>query len=79
MSVKKNQKTAFESSLKRLEAIVESLEQGKVSLDEAVELYEEGIRLSKECGDKLKATELRIKKLTKDLSGQFQLSELDNG
>lgn len=78
MSLKKaQQKHSFEDSLKRLEAIVESLEQGDVSLDEAIELYEEGIRLSKECGEKLKATELRIKKLTKDINGQFELTDLD--
>mgnify|MGYP001590168001 FL=1 len=73
MTVKKTSKNSFEESLKRLEKIVESLEQGKVTLDEAVELYEEGIRLSKLCGEKLKSSELKIKKLTKDMNGQFQL------
>jgi len=63
--------------LKRLEEIVEALEHGDVPLDEAVTLYEEGIRLSKECAEKLKATELRIRKLTKDINGQFELTELD--
>ncbi len=63
--------------MKRLEEIVEALEHGDVPLDEAVTLYEEGIRLSKECAEKLKATELRIRKLTKDINGQFELTELD--
>ncbi|MGB2868244.1 MAG: exodeoxyribonuclease VII small subunit [Bacteroidota bacterium] len=71
MTAKKS--ATFEDSLKRLESIVQSLEEGSVSLDKAVELYEEGIRLSKECAEKLKATELRIKKLTKDMNGQFEL------
>lgn len=77
MTSKKASKQTFESSLKRLEEIVEALEHGDVPLDEAVTLYEEGIRLSKECAEKLKATELRIRKLTKDINGQFELTELD--
>lgn len=77
MSSKKSQKSSFEDSLKRLEKIVESLESGEISLDDAVDLYEEGIRLSKECSERLKATELRIKKLTKDINGQLELTELD--
>ena len=77
MTTKKTSKNSFEESLKRLEKIVESLEQGKVTLDEAVELYEEGIRLSRLCGEKLKSAELRIKKLTKDMNGQFQLLDLE--
>ena len=77
MPAKKTQKGSFESALTRLEAIVESLESGKVSLDEAVELYEEGIRLSKECADKLKATELKIKKLAKSAGGDFEVTDLE--
>lgn len=77
MTGKKASKNSFEESLKRLERIVESLEQGKVTLDEAVDLYEEGIRLSKLCGEKLKSAELKIKKLTKDMTGQFQLLDLE--
>jgi exodeoxyribonuclease VII small subunit len=77
MTSRKASKHSFENSLKRLEEIVEALEHGDVPLDEAVTLYEEGIRLSKECAEKLKATELRIRKLTKDINGQFELTELD--
>lgn len=67
---------SFEASLKRLEAIVESLESGEVPLEKAMELYEEGIRLSKLCGEKLRATELRLKKLSKDSEGQFELTDM---
>jgi exodeoxyribonuclease VII small subunit len=77
MGHKKAQKGSFESSLKRLEEIVELLEQGKVSLDEAVGLYEEGIQVSKECAEKLKATELRIKKLAKSVGGEFDIADLE--
>jgi exodeoxyribonuclease VII small subunit len=77
MGAKKPQKGSFESALKRLEVIVESLEQGKVSLDEAVDLYEEGIQLSRECAEKLKATELKIKKLAKSVGGDLEVTDLD--
>jgi exodeoxyribonuclease VII small subunit len=77
MGSKKTQKGSFESSLKRLEAIVESLEQGKVSLDEAVDLYEEGIQLSRQCAEKLRATELKIRKLAKSVDGDLDVTDLD--
>ena len=77
MVTKKTQKGSFESSLKRLETIVETLEGGKASLDEAVELYEEGIKLSRECAEKLKATELKIRKLAKAAGEDFEGSEAE--
>ncbi len=75
MTAKKNSKGSLEHSLERLEEIVGSLEDGSVPLDEAMNLYEEGIRISKDCGERLKAAELRIKKMTKNIDGQFELSE----
>ena len=75
MAAKKLVKNSLEHSLKRLEEIVESLEHGDVPLDDAVNLYEEGIRISKECAEKLKLTELKIKKLSKGIEGQFALNE----
>ncbi len=77
MSTKKTGKGTFEGSLHRLEQIVETLEQGKVNLDEAVGLYEEGIRLSKDCADKLKATELKIRKLSKSVGGDLEATDPD--
>ncbi len=68
---------SFEASLKRLESIVESLESGDVPLEKAMELYEEGIRLSKVCSEKLRATELRLKKLSKNADGQFELTDFE--
>ena len=77
MATKKGNKNTLEHSLKRLEEIVNSLESGDVPLDDAVELYEEGIRISKECAEKLKSAELKIKKLSKGVEEQLQLSESD--
>lgn len=77
MSARKTSKGSFEDSLNRLEKIVESLERGQVPLDDALNLYEEGIQLSKACAEKLKAAEMRIKKLTKNTGGQFELQDLE--
>ncbi len=78
MTAKKASRNSIEESLRRLEQIVESLEAGTLPLDDAVNLYEEGIRLSKDCADRLKETELRIRKLTKNLDGQFELTDRDD-
>jgi len=71
MTAKKLDKNSLEHSLQRLQEIAESLEQGGVPLDDAVNLYEEGIRLSKECAEKLKTAELKIKKLSKGIEEQL--------
>ena len=69
----------FEESLKRLEEIVETLEQGSVPLEEAMKMYEEGVVLSKQCLEKLTKAELKLKRLSKDVNGNFELfdEELD--
>jgi exodeoxyribonuclease VII small subunit len=77
MTAKKAVKNSLESSLKRLEEIVDTLERGETSLDDAVNLYEEGVQISKQCAEKLKAAELKIKKLSRDIDGQFSLNESD--
>lgn len=71
MTAKKAIKNSLEQSLKRLEEIVEKMERGDVSLDDAVNLYEEGIQISKECAEKLRTAELKIKKLSKGIEGEF--------
>ncbi|MEW5799618.1 MAG: exodeoxyribonuclease VII small subunit [Bacteroidota bacterium] len=74
---KKENKNSFESSLKRLETIVASLEQGEVSLEDSLKMFEEGIQLSKECLHTLSRAELKVKQLTKDLNGKFQLTDFE--
>ena len=70
-------KHTFEGSLRRLEGIVEQLEQGDVPLEEAIKMYEEGLALSKECVEKLTQAELKLKKLSKDMQGNFKLIDED--
>lgn len=67
----KKQELKFEEALARLEEVVHRLEEGDLSLDEALNLYEEGVALSKICSKKLDEAQRRIEILTKDKEGQF--------
>lgn len=69
--------SSFDESLRRLEKIVEQMEQGDVPLEESLKLYEEGIALSRACAQKLQQAELTIKRLGKDLEGNLKLFEED--
>ena len=60
----------FETALKRLEEIVKKLETGELSLDSALQLFEEGIKLSRFCHTSLEQAERRVEVLLKDHSGQ---------
>jgi exodeoxyribonuclease VII small subunit len=60
----------IEAALARLEAIADKLEDPELDLDEAVRLYEEGLRLYERCAKKLDAAELRITQLAEALQKQ---------
>jgi exodeoxyribonuclease VII small subunit len=66
---------SFEESLRRLEEIVNQLEQGDVPLEDSLRLYEEGMELSKVCARRLSQAELTLNKLGKDLEGKFTLTD----
>ncbi len=57
--------TKFEDALKRLEKIVSELEGGKLTLEEAVKRYEEGIKLSLLCSKTLEAAKRKVEVLMK--------------
>ncbi|MBK8478358.1 MAG: exodeoxyribonuclease VII small subunit [Opitutaceae bacterium] len=57
--------SSFEDALTRLEAIVDSMEQGQVPLAELLTRYEEGTKLLKVCEARLKDAELKIDQLKK--------------
>jgi exodeoxyribonuclease VII small subunit len=58
----------FEHTFKRLEVVSQKLEAGGLTLDEAMDLYEEGMNLARECSERLNATELRISELQTSFS-----------
>ena len=59
-------KKSFESQIENLEKIVAELENGKLSLDESVSKFEEGIKISKECNKTLEEAEKKITILLKN-------------
>ncbi len=67
----------FEEALKKLEKIVEDLEKGNLSLDEALKKYQEGIELASLCAQRLDNAKKKIDLLVKKKKGEFELKPLD--
>lgn len=67
----------FESSLGELEKIVRKLEDGELSLEESLKLFEDGVKLSRECQERLDQAERRIEVLLKDADGKLALQSLE--
>ena len=65
----------FEEKITELEQIVAKLEDGTLSLDESVNLFEKGIKLSKECRKILDSAEKKISVLMEDSEGNMTPSE----
>lgn len=63
---------SFEKSLETLERIVEELEKGQLTLDEALERYERGVAAHKECEEMLAAAEKRIEVLLRGADGKLE-------
>lgn len=62
----------FESAIKRLEEIVAQLESGDLPLEKSLELFEEGIKLSRFCHDQLDKAERKVELLLKDAEGEIK-------
>nr|WP_318000394.1 exodeoxyribonuclease VII small subunit [uncultured Faecalibacillus sp.] len=60
----------FEQAIKRLEEIVNLLENNQTSLDESVELFQEGVQLSQYCSKKLGKVENKVSKIL--INGQLE-------
>jgi exodeoxyribonuclease VII small subunit len=67
----------FEDDLTKLEAVVERLERGDLSLDESVRLFEEGMKLSAACKAELEQAEGRVQVLVETRSGKFQVADIE--
>ena len=72
------QPKSFEASLEALERIVQELEQGDLPLEKSLELFEQGIGLSRQCQDRLNQAERRIEVLLRDNQGRTMVSPFDN-
>ena len=64
------QARSFEASLEALERIVQQLESGDLPLEKSLELFEQGVRLSRECQERLSQAERRIEVLLRDNQGR---------
>lgn len=64
MSKKKTTSASFEDSLSELEALVESMENGELSLEESLGAFERGIALTRSCQQALQAAEQKVEILT---------------
>jgi exodeoxyribonuclease VII small subunit len=62
----------FEVALKELEGIVEQLEGGELPLERALELFERGVRLSRECQKRLDEAERKVEILTRGTGGEYE-------
>ena len=60
----------FEQAMKRLEAIVEQMESGELSLEDLIVRYEEGMKLVKVCQERLASAEQRIEIITRNSAGK---------
>ena len=71
---------SFEDALRRLEDIVHQLETGDAKLGEALDLYEEGTRLRRQCAARLDAAQARIEAIRLDAGGKpVGVAPFDNG
>jgi len=56
----------FEKKLDQLESLVNDMEKGALSLEDSLKAFEDGIKITRECQQALKAAELKVEMLTKD-------------
>ena len=63
---------AFETALKKLESIIENLETGDLSLEDALKQYEEGVKMADLCSKRLSEAEKRVEVLMKTNPGKFK-------
>jgi len=63
-------KLSFERAIEELESIVKRLEDGKVPLEESVQIYERGEALKRRCEELLRQAEARVEKITTNANGE---------
>jgi exodeoxyribonuclease VII small subunit len=68
----------FEKAFQQLEKIVQRLEGEELPLDEALQLFEEGIRLSRFCNQKLEEVEKKIELILADAKGQPRVEPFES-
>ena len=72
----KNKNIDFEASLDALEALVEEMEDGQMSLEDSMKAFEQGIKLTRECQTALKAAEQKVQVLLEQ-NGELSVEDLE--
>lgn len=72
-------KQSFENALEQLENIVETLESNELSLEKALEKFEEGMKLSRFCAKKLDETERKISLIMEKTNGEVNEVPFEEG
>ena len=67
----------FEKSMQELEKLVNALEKGDLSLEQSLEAFEAGVKLTRECQEKLSAAEHKVQLLTEE-QGQLLASDFED-
>jgi exodeoxyribonuclease VII small subunit len=77
---RKPTKFNFEEALETLEALVEAMEEGELSLEESLKAFEQGIKLTRECQSALEKAEQKVQLLVKsDDLPEAEAFETDDG
>ncbi len=74
--VAKRKKLSYEQAVTELESLVARLEQGDISLEESLKLYESGVLLTRDCQQSLQAAEQKVQMLLQQ-SGQSTLVDFE--
>jgi exodeoxyribonuclease VII small subunit len=74
-SKKKSKQLNFEKALKRLEEIVQELEEGNPPLQKALALFQEGKNLGRLCNKELTGLEQKVQKILEDEEGNITLED----
>ena len=74
-----SQPLKFEAAIEDLEQVVEQLESGDLSLEDALATFEKGVGLVRYCNQKLSEVEKKVELLVRDKEGQLRLKAFGNG
>ncbi|HHT78396.1 MAG TPA: exodeoxyribonuclease VII small subunit [Actinobacteria bacterium] len=71
-----NKNLSFEEAMQRLEDIVNELEKEGITLENAMEKFEEGVKLSEFCVNRLNEAEKKIEELTRTENGELKVNDI---
>lgn len=77
MAKKTPQMPDFETALKELEILIEKMEQGELSLEESLQHFERGVKLSRNCQQALQAAEQKVEVLMQE-NGREEIAPFDS-